>query len=186
MPANLLKPEDIQTEIDDWISQATEASRPQDDIAALEQFLEFKKSVSDRIRDLRSVVANYNLPYLSLPATTEKSVALEVFINMNTNSKPLSQYDIIVAEVESVMGRSLHDLQDELDDRHPEVARYATLSDLILTTSALLQGSLPNQRGAWDMDKRRMVENWSVMEQGLSRMAEFLRGEGILDHQGNS
>ncbi len=183
IPAHLLKPEDIQAEIDDWISQATEAGKPQDDIAALERFLEFKKAVSDSIRDLRSVVANYNLPYLSLPATTEKSVALDVFINMNTNSKPLSQYDIIVAEVESVMGRSLHDLQDELDERHPEVARYALLSDLILTTSALLQGSLPNQRGAWDMDKKRMVEDWAVMEQGLSRMAEFLRGEGIFDHQ---
>ena len=49
-------------------------------------------------------MANYNLPYLSLPSQTDKSVALNVFVNMNTNSKPLSTYDIIVAEVENVMG----------------------------------------------------------------------------------
>ena len=64
-------------------------------------------------------------------------MALNVFINMNTNSKPLSTYDIIVAEVENVMGRSLHDLQDTLDQRDPNVARYSQLSDMILTTSAL-------------------------------------------------
>ena len=54
---------------------------------------------------------------------------------------------------------------------------------MILTTSALLQNALPNQRGAWDMDKRVMVENWSVMERGLSRMASFLKNEGIYDRQ---
>ena len=42
---------------------------------------------------------HYNLPFLGLPSSTTKDTALEVFINMNTNSKPLSQYDIIVAEI---------------------------------------------------------------------------------------
>ena len=99
----------------------------------LKAFFAFKKRVSDRIKDLRAIVANYNLPYLSLPPQTDKSVALNVFINMNTNSKPFSTYDIIVAEVESVMGKSLHDLEANLNDRHPEIARYSTLSELILT-----------------------------------------------------
>ena len=75
---------------------------------------------------------------------------------MNTNSKPLSTYDIIVAEVESVMGQSLHDLEEGLNTRYPDVAKYSPLPNLILNTSALLQGFLPNQRGAWDMDKKKM------------------------------
>jgi hypothetical protein len=183
IPTNLLKPEDIQSEIDAWIDRATEKLRPKEDIEELEVFLEFKKSISDKIKDLRSIVANYNLPYLSLPSQTDKSVALKVFVNMNTNSKPLSTYDIIVAEVESVMGQSLHDLQDKLDDEVPSLVRYSELSDMILTTSALLQGSLPSQRGAWDMDKRVMLENWDVMKRGLSQMAEFLKNEGIYDRQ---
>ena len=183
IPTNLLKPEDIQEEIDEWIKSATDDLRPKDDIEQLEQFLEKKKKISDKIKDIRSVIANYNLPYLSLPAQTDKSVALNVFINMNTNSKPLSTYDIIVAEVESVMGKSLHDLQESLDEEFPSISRYSELSDLILTTSALLQNALPNQRGAWDMDKRLMVENWDVMKIGLGRMAEFLQNEGIYDRQ---
>ena len=183
IPTHLLRPEDIQSEIDEWIKRATEELRPKDDIQKLERFLEFRKAISDKIKDVRAIVANYNLPYLSLPSQTDKSVALNVFINMNTNSKPLSTYDIIVAEIESVMGQSLHDLQDTLNEEVPNVVRYSNLSDLILTTSALLQNALPNQRGAWDMDKRIMVEKWNIMKRGLSRMAKFIEDEGVYDRQ---
>ncbi len=182
IPTQLLKPEDIDKVIDKWIDEATKPLRPTD-AGELEAFFGFKKRVSDRIKDLRSVVANYNLPYLSLPAQTDKAVALNVFINMNTNSKPLTTYDVIVAEVESVMGQSLHDLQEALDENQPNVSRYSQLSDLILTTSALLQNAFPNQRGAWDMDKVEMVRNWKTMELGLGRMADFLKAEGIFDRQ---
>jgi len=184
IPAGLFRPEDIPGEIDDWIEQATARLEPENgDKDELKAFYDHQKRISDRINHLRSIIANYNLPYLALPANTDKSVALEVFINMNTNSKPLSQYDIIVAEIESVMGRSLHDLEEGLRERHPEIARYADVSTLILTTSALLQGHLPNQRGAWDMDKRAMVEQWTTLEHCLSCMAAFLAGEGIYDEQ---
>ncbi|MHB0935103.1 MAG: GmrSD restriction endonuclease domain-containing protein [Armatimonadota bacterium] len=183
IPTDLLKPEDIQSEIDDWLDKATRRMEPEEGKEELRAFYDFQKKLSDRIKDMRAVIANYNLPYLSLPAQTDKSVALDVFIKMNTNSKPLSQYDVIVAEVEEVMGSSLHDLQDALDAKHPEIGRYSELPALILTTSALLQGALPNQRGAWDMDKRVMVQKWDIMETGLVRMAEFLRTEGIYDSQ---
>jgi hypothetical protein len=183
IPTNLLKPEDIQIEIDEWLGKATARMEPEGGKDEIKAFYDFQKKVSDRIRDLRAVIANYNLPYLSLPSQTDKSVALDVFIKMNTNSKPLSQYDVIVAEVEDVMGSSLHDLQTELDKKYPNIGGYSELPDLILTTSALLQGDLPNQRGAWDMDKRVMVNKWGTMEDGLNRMAEFLRTEGIYDSQ---
>lgn len=183
IPTDLLKPEDMQHAIDEWLEKATTNLEPEGGKDELKAFYDFKKRVSDKIKDLRSIVANYNLPYLSLSAQTDKSVALKVFINMNTNSKPLSTYDIIVAEVEDVKGCSLHDLQDALDNKDPNIGRYSELSDIILTTSALLQNTLPNQRGAWDMDKQVMVEKWEIMERGLSRMAEFLKNEGVFDRQ---
>lgn len=184
IPVHLLRPEDIQSEIDEWIEEATNSLEPQQGgKEELLKFFDFKKRVSDSIKDLRSVVANYNLPYLSLPPNTDKSVALDVFINMNTNSKPLSQYDIVVAEVESILGESLHDLEDKLNKKHPDISRYSPLPELILNTSALLQGYLPNQRGVWDMNKQKMVENWGKMEHGLNRLAAFLKSEGIYDEQ---
>ena len=182
IPANLLRPEDIQGEIDVWIRHALEPVEAEPgDSASIEAYYQKKQKVSDAIKDLRAVIANYNLPYLSLPAHTDKSVALNVFINMNTNSKPLSTYDIIVAEVESVMGKSLHDLEEGLITESPEIAHYEEPSKLILNTAALLQNQLPNQRGAWDMDKREMVNQWATLERGLQRMARFLKSEGIFD-----
>lgn len=182
IPTNLLRPEDIQAEIDAWIEQALEPFKArQGDSSGIEKYYKKRQKVSDAIKDLRSVIANYNLPYLSLPSNTDKSIALDVFINMNTNSKPLSTYDIIVAEVESVMGKSVHDLEAAMHKKSPEIASYSTLSQLILNTAALLQHQLPNQRGAWDMDKREMVNQWAIMERGLERMARFLKAEGIYD-----
>jgi len=183
IPTYLLKPEDIQVEIDSWLERATKSLEPDGGKEELKTFYDFQKRVSDRIRDLREVIANYNLPYLSLPSETDKSTALDVFIKMNTNSKPLSQYEVIVAEVEDVMGASLYDLQDKLNNEYPDIGRYWELSDLILTTSALLQDALPNQRGAWNMDKRIMVERWSIMENGLNRLSKLLLAEGIYDKQ---
>jgi len=183
IPTDLLKPEDMQPEIDSWLQKATANMEPDGGKDELKAFYDYQKRVSDRIKDLRATVANYNLPYLSLPAHTDKSVALKVFINMNTNSKPLSIYDIIVAEVESVMEQSLHDLLDYINQEDENIARYEELSNMVLTTSALLQDHLPNQRGAWDMDKRELLQNWNVMKRGLSRMAEFLKNEGIYDYK---
>lgn len=183
IPTHLLRPDNLQPEIDEWLTQALQKPAAEAGMEAIEQFFTLKERVRAKIQELRSIVANYNLPFLSLPAYTDKSVALSVFINMNTNSKPLSTYDIIVAEVESAMGQSLHDLEAGLNQKHPDISRYASLSSLILTTSALLQGNLPNQRGAWDMDKARMVKQWDKLERGLHRMALFLHSEGIYGDQ---
>jgi|LSQX01.1.fsa_nt_gb hypothetical protein len=180
IPTDLLRPEDIQDEIDKWINEATESRKPSD-AEKFEEFFDWKKSISDEIKDLRSTIRNYNLPYLSLSVDTSKTVALDVFINMNTNSKPLTTYDIIVAEVESELGKSLHDKQTQLLADYPAVERYDEISRLILNTSALLQNKMPNQKGAWDMDKREMVARWDVMADGLNQMANFLAGEGIYD-----
>lgn len=181
IPTHLFRPEDIQKEIDDWVESAVKPLEPDEGKEELIKFFGYKKRVSDRIKDIRSIIANYNLPYLALPSHTDKSVALSVFINMNTNSEPLSQYDIIVAEVESVMGQSLHELEEKLEREHPHVSSYSPLSDQILTTAALLQGYLPSQKGAWDMDKKETVQRWEEMTDGLNRMAGFLASEGIYD-----
>ena len=182
IPTNLLKPENIQDDIEEWINQALgPAPMNPDHPDRTVTYYKKKEKVSHVVNDLRAVTAHYNLPYLSLPAHTDKSTALSVFINMNTNSKPLSIYDIIVAEVESVMGKSLHDLESGMNEQSPEIASYSGLPKLILSTAALLQDHLPNQRGECDMDKQEMVNSWTTLERGLQRMAHFLESEGIFD-----
>lgn len=185
IPTDLLKPIDMANEIDTWIEKATQSFEPQE---GEEDFmLKFKKyqSKKDKVKaiisQLRENIKHYNLPYLALPSETNKDTALQVFINMNTNSKPLSRYDVIVAEIEAVRGESLHDLQTNLDRAYPKIKSYEELNKVILNVSALLQDKLPNERGAIEMDKSIMLDNWHKLEDGLNKMANFIEDEGILD-----
>ncbi|KRC22562.1 DUF262 domain-containing protein [Acidovorax sp. Root217] len=185
LPVSLLRPGDISTEIDLWLNDATKPLEPADtDPDALSKYKAYtatRDKIKAEITTLRERVTHFNLPYLSLPADTSKDVALQVFINMNTNSKPLSLYDIIVAEVESVAEKSLHALEASLNDKCPTARRYGNLSDLILSTSALLQEKLPNTRGMIEMDKKQLLQNWPKLERGLERMASFLDSQRVFD-----
>ena len=185
VPVSLLRPGDLSKKIDSWLDDATRPLKPlpTDDnaFAKLEAFNETKKRINEEITTMRERVTHFNLPYLSLPADTSKDVALQVFINMNTNSKPLSLYDIIVAEVENVAEQSLHALEASLVDKCPNANRYGNVSDLILSTSALLQEKLPNTRGMIEMDKKQLLANWPKLERGLERMASFLEGQRVFD-----
>lgn len=185
VPLSLLRPEDISSEIEDWVKTASLPLKPKPDeedaFSKLEGYNAFQDRLKSKIANLRERVKFFNLPYLSLPAETEKEVALQVFINMNTNSKPLALYDIIVAEVESVNEESLHQREASLMEKCPHAARYGDLRDLILSTSALLQDQSPNHRGMIDMNKKTLVDNWPKLERGLERMAALLVGQGIFD-----
>jgi uncharacterized protein with ParB-like and HNH nuclease domain len=153
IPFELLKPEDINSEINKWIAEAMDYKKPkngsEDFESQFEKFTEEKQKLIGIINRFRETIKHYNLPFLSLAADTPKDVALNVFINMNTNSKPLSQYDIIVAEIEGIKDTSLHDLQAQLNITNPSIERYFDLSFLILNTSALTQEKIPNRFGIW-------------------------------------
>ena len=75
---------------------------------------------------IRQAFASFNLPFLSLPVSTPKETALDVFIKMNTSATPLSTYDIVVAQVEAAMGKSLHDLVALVREACPTIAEYYT------------------------------------------------------------
>ncbi len=185
IPLNLFKPGDNSSEYENWTEMAIKPLYPneteEDAFAKLAKWNLLKDKIVAFIRDKKEIINHYNLPYLALPIVTPKSTALQVFINMNTNSKPLSQYDIIRAEIEGVKGVSLDDYQSKLNSLYPNVAHYFELPFLILATSALMQDKLPNQRGMWDMKKELMVDNWDYMAKGLSKMSVFMESQGIYD-----
>jgi hypothetical protein len=185
IPLELLRPSDISTEYEGWVNEAILPEKP---VSGSENFegkfvawMNLKDEIIKIIRDYRETISHFNLPFLALPTQTKKETALQVFINMNTNSKPLSQYDIIRAEIEGVKDVSLDDYQHKLNAKYPNVQHYFELPFLILATSALMQDKLPNQRGMWDMKKDLLVDNWDKMSIGLSKMAVFLESQGVFD-----
>lgn len=162
------------------------------DIAAQQRFREWSKvategqdereTISDQVSLLRQAFASFNLPFMSLPVTTKKQTALDVFIKMNTSAAPLSLYDIVVAQVEAGMGKSLHDLVADTREVCPAIAAYYSPEDLVLYGSALLQGRAPTNGTYMAKDfGPQLLANWETYLRGVTRTVEFLEQERVFD-----
>jgi len=162
------------------------------DISAHQRFREWAKeaiedqgareSISDSVALIRQQFAGFNLPFLSLPVTTKKETALDVFVKMNTSAAPLSTYDIVVAQVEAGMGESLHELVADARTACPAIGSYYRPEDLALYTGALLQGRAPSNATYLSKDfGPQALENWKTFLNGVSRAVDFLEQERVFD-----
>jgi hypothetical protein len=173
VPVRLLRPgQGGESELTTWLNSAT-AGNP-------ERVLELYQVISE----LRSRVAKFNLPFLSLPVGTEEHVILSVFEKLNTRAVPLTAFDIVVARVEGETGESLHDLVGQLQRDVPEIERYTDhVGRFALSVVALLQDKLPNERGYAFVDLNRMLEEWSAVTLGVQRLVQQLQDEAIWDKE---
>lgn len=187
VPVDLLCPGDHAARVDKWIADATADEEPADDAPdALKLFRALEKrrgELRSTLNALRERVTHFNLSFLSLPVNTSADVALQVFVNMNTNSKPLSMYDLTVAKVESVAKASLHALQEKTEAEHVELTHYGDLSWTLLTTAALMQNKMPNKGGVVAMDMGKLVTAWPRLQRALVRAANFLARQHIYDEE---
>lgn len=171
IPVHLLRPEDISKEKKAWLKAAAS-----DDI-------EMREFLDDLIDALRERIKHFNLPYLELPSTTKKHVALDVFIKLNTSSVKLTAYDIVVALVEDAAETSLHELVDSLVMKVPKAKDYTDLPDLVLDTVALLQDIIPSQAGYVNINYRQLVFEWDDLVSCFTRMVDLLEEEHIYDEK---
>jgi len=189
IPVRLLDPD--SDAVARWVEEATAPLEPGEEITEMAEYKRAHEVARTRrehlkenvIGPLRDTLKHYNLPYLRLPASTTREVALSVFVNMNTNARPLKAYDIVVAELEAQTGHRLHDMVHDLDREHPEIRRYLPVEDAALQTSALLQGRIPNQRGFNELDLPRFVRDWPAMSDGIGRAIAQLEDASIFDAQ---
>lgn len=171
LPLRLVRPGDTASEVDTWCDAATDGD------------LHASREAGRIVQSLRERVAAFNIPFLELPATTPKDVALDVFIKMNTTAVALTPFDIIVAQVEEATGKSLHDLVGELKAKAPEIDLYVKPSDLILSVAALRDDRSPTQASYQKLSMDRLVQEWEPLTDGIDWALEFLASERIFDGQ---
>lgn len=141
-----------------------------------------REDLSDQVSTIRQKFATFNLPFMSLPVTTPKQTALDVFIKMNTSAEPLSIYDIVVAQVEAGLGCSLHDLVAETKTACPSIACYYSPEELALYGSALIQGRAPTNATYMSKDfSIQLLVNWQSFLIGVKRTVDFLEQERVFD-----
>src|SRR5262249_8638440 len=137
------------------------------------------RDIERQITPLREQVAQFNIPFLSLPVGTPREVALDVFIKMNTSSGPPTTFGIMVAQVEAAPGGSLHDLVAKVRERVPAAPAYKSPEDLILDVAALMQDRVPSQSGYAGLDLDKLVKEWDLLTSNIRGMVSFLESESI-------
>ena len=141
-----------------------------------------REDVTEIITEIRTKFTTYNLPYLALPIKTSKETALDVFLKMNTSAQPLSIYDIVVAQVEAGMDKSLHDLVADARGKCPAIENYYPLDELSLYASALIQGRAPTNATYMSKEfSKSLLANWDIFVAGISHTVAFLEEERIFD-----
>jgi hypothetical protein len=170
VPLDLCAPgEDTLQRFNEWIREVVDDPEQRD-------------AVKDQIWKVRQKLTTFNIPYLALPVRTNPATALDVFLKMNTSAAPLSTYDIVVAQVEASMGRSLNDLVAETRGICPTIADYYEPEDLTLGASALLQGRPPTNASYMRKEfGQNLIQNWDRYDRGVTRAAIFLQEERVFD-----
>ena len=170
VPLRLLRPDaGAEEELESWLENATDGDESR------------AHRLYKRLNKLRVGVATYNLPYLFLDASTDRSTVLDVFVKMNTRLVKLTAFDIIVAEIEGDTGESLHDLVASLHGQVPQLARYAEPQDVVLDVAALLQDRVPNRTGYFGVRWSEIIDMWEFLVEGCRRTVEFLEQERVSD-----
>lgn len=168
IPLELCAP-DASKQFREWARKAIENEVERDDATEL-------------VSEIRSKFNSYNIAFLALPVNTSKDTALDVFIKMNTSAQPLSTYDIVVAQFESEVDRSLHDLVEDAKRECPSIERYYPLDSLALYSNALMQGKAPANSTYLSKDfGKSLLGNWDKFTTGIVRTVAFLEEERIFD-----
>lgn len=152
--------------------------------SALEKQGLFSRALGRRVAILRQRIGGYNIPFLSLASSTGRDTALDVFIKMNTSATPLKDFDIVVAQLESVTSDSLHDMVEELAASVPAARDYGRIEDSILSVAALLMGKAPLKKTYLDTSYGNEFKSvWDRLKHGFKHGISFLRSEAILNEQ---
>ena len=137
--------------------------------------------LSGELSQLREKIAAFNLPYLALPTTTPKHVALDVFVKMNTNSVRLTMFDIVVAQLEEAAGASLHDLVETLTAAVPEVTFYTDPGQMVLNVQCLRERRQPGQQSYLALDLTRISPEWNELAASIKFATDVLAAERVYD-----
>jgi hypothetical protein len=144
----------------------------------------YTDEIGDFANELRKRVLSYTLPFLSLPVGTSRETALEVFINMNTSASPLTDYDIVVAQVEEGTGESLHEKVQSLLASAPAAKDYGRIEDILLSVAALLLDKPPLKRTYLENDfGAGLAKVWPQVVAGVERGLQFLADEALLNEK---
>jgi len=174
VPSWLLSPWIDWDKIKEWLWEINLSNEDQEDLKEI-------------LKKYRKIISGYVLPMFELSNSTNADVALDVFINMNTNSKPLATYDIIVAQVEKAtqepwkQWEKLSEYEDKL--KNTQIERFISIRDYILDMSCYLQDKKSSRENQLKLVKHNIIKNRDKLTAWTNSLVKFLEDNKIYDHQ---
>ncbi|MDD9823245.1 MAG: DUF262 domain-containing protein [Gammaproteobacteria bacterium] len=130
---------------------------------------------------IREELNGRRIPYFSLPPNTDASEAIDVLIEMNTTSAPLSCFDIAVAQFEAKTRKKLPDFIEKLLEEVPQIdpiegktTRSGGIGNMALLGSCLLQDISPTFSNFMKLDMLRLEKDWDVFCNGVKGTVNLL------------
>lgn len=181
LPIRLLRfPPDARDKVTDWVDDALtseEGTARMDAVRALERWI---GNYSERIR-------TFEIPFLRMPTGTKEHDAIETFIETNTSSQRLRQFDIVAAEMllkEKSRLRSARQRAWEEVDGIQEYLGKTSVGDLLLKVACLRTGRIPvEQNYGKKTVLNDVAENIDQIIHGLKWTIHLLHEDCIWDQR---
>ncbi|MFO8059989.1 MAG: DUF262 domain-containing protein [Bacillota bacterium] len=136
-----------------------------------------------KVMDYRSIVSNFELPYIALKPETKPEAVITAFTKLNSEGTPLSAYDLVVARLEAY-DVDLHDKVRDMRDSVPALRYFEQVDDLdLLRAVVLLENQVPTRGNILKLEAEQVRKHWQVLIYSTRRALEFVQQEGILDAQ---
>ena len=172
LPINILGPENVRVNSPTaWRKKVEQATECNDE------------SLDNLIMRLRDNFSGTPLSYFSLPQNTPMDEAIDIFIETNRSSVPLSSYDLAVAQMELKASESLKDRVEELIHDVPAIADLeSNVGDLVLKIQCLFEGKKPTNNYR-NLDFEALSGNWMEIVEGIRWTAKILGELHIFDNR---
>lgn len=174
IPIRLLRfPPTHQDNVTDWVDKAfadEEGAATLDTVRSLERWI---GKYSERLR-------TFEIPFLSMPKETTEQDAIETFIETNTSSQSLRQFDIVAAEMLLQKKSKLRDARQRAWEEIDGLQKYlgkASVGDLLLKVACLRTGRLPVEKSY------RQTAVWADITDNIDAIIEGVKWTIRLMHE---
>ena len=138
-PVRLLNPLEESSVVDKWTKQISPDVRIQE--KAKEMILKSRNIFSKK----RGESGGFRIPYFKLGRDIDRATAIDIYIQMNSNSIKLTDYYLAIANMEDRDEKSLYDVEKILN-ASTDIKEFETeaVGELILKVYCLLKGIIPS------------------------------------------
>ena len=170
-PAGLLNPLLDEKEVERWLQKLRlSKTNPKNHNSLKKLIIKTRKIFSNQQKGGKVI------PYFQLPASTDRSSAIDVYRTINTNLVKLSDHYLAVAAMERETGESLYDVEKRLIAQVSSIKDLETdeIGELILKISCVLQDKKPSGGSYRTLDFIKVVDGEQEIFKGVEWAVERL------------